>query len=187
MTRMLIATIAIAATGLAMPAAAQEAEPPVNQVIVYGDQPCPTPTNEEIIVCVRQEDPYRIPTPLRQSESRENESYTQRVAADRDVGSTGPGTCNTVGPAGQTGCSAAEIQQAYEEKKNNSDVRFGQLIAEERAKRLSEIDESAALEQERVEALEAEYEARRKAEEAAAADAPGAEDSAPLPDPAAAN
>ncbi len=172
MTRTLIATLAIATAGigLASPALAQEAEPAVNSVIVYGDQECPVPTAEEIVVCVRQEDPYRIPKPLRQSESKQNEAWAQRVAANRDVGSTGVGSCTVIGPEGQTGCTAAIIEQAYAEKATGSDVRMGQLVAEARAARLAEIDEDAAAAQARVESIEAEYEARRKAQEAAAAE-----------------
>lgn len=170
MTRILPASIALAAIVFAAPAAAQDADAPVNQVIVYGDQPCPPSTDEQIVVCVRQEDPFRIPAPLRQSDSKENESWAQRVAANRDVGDTGVGSCNTVGPAGQTGCAVQEIDQAYAEKANSSDVQMGKLVAEARAERLAEIDEDARAEQERVEAIEAEYEARRKAQEAAASE-----------------
>lgn len=173
MIRMLTATttLAIAGLGLAVPAAAQEGtEPTVNQVIVYGDQPCPEPTSDEIVVCVRQEDPYRIPPALRQSDDKENEAWAQRVAANRDVGSTGVGSCTVIGPEGQTGCTAAMIEQAYAEKTSGSDVQMGRLVAEARAARLAEIDEEAAAEQERVEAIEAEYEARRKAQEAGGAE-----------------
>jgi hypothetical protein len=52
------------------------------------------------------------------------------------------------------------INQAYAEKKQSSDVQFGKLIEEERAKRLKTIDTDAAAEQARVEQLEKEYEAR---------------------------
>ena len=184
MTRILIATLATAAAGLALsvPAAAQDKpEPKVNQVIVYGDRPCPATVNEdEIVVCVRQEDPYRIPSPLRKSDDKENEAWASRVAANRDVGSTGVGACNTVGPAGQTGCTAGQIEQAYAEKANSSDVEMGKLVAEARAERLSEIDEQAAAEQARVESIEADYEARRKAQEAGETPADGDA----LPDPA---
>lgn len=183
MTRTFIATLAMAAGGLALaaPAAAQDADVPVNQVIVYGDQPCPETTNDEIVVCVREEDPFRIPSPLRQSDSKANESWSSRVAANREVGDTGVGSCNTVGAAGQTGCTVSEIEQAYAEKANSSDVQMGRLVAEARAARLAEIDEDAAAEQARVEAIEAEYEARRRAQEAGETDA----DVEPLPDPSA--
>ncbi|WP_239805279.1 hypothetical protein [Croceicoccus hydrothermalis] len=174
---------AMTMAAFAMPAAAQDAaEPSVNQVIVYGDQPCPESTEQEITVCVRQEDPYRIPAPLRQSDSRKNESWNERVMANRDVGATGAQSCSTVGPGGYTGCEAERIEEAYAEKENASDVRFGQLIAEERARRLAEIDEDAAAEQERVEQLEQQYEARLRAEREAEGETSG-EMGDPLPNP----
>ncbi len=148
----------------ANPAAAQDAPSGerVNQVIVYGDQPCPEARDDsEIVVCVRQEDPYRVPQDLRQSDAPQNESWANRVAANADVGATGVGSCSTVGQEGQTGCQLDRIEQAYAEKENADSVRFGELIAEERARRLEAIDANAAAEQERVEALEREYEARR--------------------------
>ncbi len=154
------------------PAHAQDADGErVNQVIVYGDQPCPEATDDkEIIVCVRQEDPYRIPTDLRQSEDKANESWASRVEANADVGKTGVGSCNNVGAAGQSGCSLNEIDRAYAEKRNSDTVRMGQLIAEERARRLETIDADADAEQQRVEAYEDEYRARQQ--EAGAAPAP---------------
>jgi len=183
MTRSLtFALVATAGFGLAplSPAAAQDgAEPPVNQVIVYGDQECPPSTNEQIVVCVRQEDPYRIPSNLRTSDDKENESWAGRVAANREVGTTGVGSCTNVGPGSVSGCSLEEIEQAYAEKRNSSDVQMGRLVAEARAERLAEIDEEARLEQERVEMIESEYEARRAAQEADAAEA----EAGPLPDP----
>ena len=43
------------------------ADPRVNQLIIYGDDPCPQSTNEEIIVCARlpENDRYRIPPNVR--------------------------------------------------------------------------------------------------------------------------
>lgn len=161
-------TTAIAALAFtavwATPAAAQDAPngERVNQVIVYGDQPCPEARDDnEIVVCVRQEDPYRVPQDLRESGAPQNEAWANRVAANADVGATGVGSCSTVGQEGQTGCQVDIIEQAYAEKETADSVRFGELIAEERARRLEAIDADAADEQERVEALEREYEARR--------------------------
>lgn len=133
----------------------------VNQVIVYGDQPCPKPRdNSEIVVCVRQEDPYRVPQDLRRSTAPQNEAWANKVAANADVGSAGALSCSAVGAGGETGCTMDQIERAYAEKENADSVRFGELIAEERARRLESIDSDAAAEQARVEALEAEYETR---------------------------
>ena len=158
----IIASFAIACAW-ANPAVAQEATngERVNQVIVYGDQPCPEPRDDsEIVVCVRQEDPYRVPQDLRQSGAPQNEAWANRVAANADVGATGVGSCSAVGQEGMTGCTLNDIEQAYAEKETADSVRFGDLIAQERARRLESIDADAAAEQARVEALEQEYETR---------------------------
>ena len=172
----------LAATLVSAPAFAQDAEEPVvNQVIVYGDQACPVATGGEIVVCVRQEDPYRLPTPFRGGDSPANEAWSERVAANADVGDTGIGSCTTVGQGGQTGCTVEAIEEAYAEKANADTVRFGQIIAEERARRLSEIDETAAAEQARVEELERAYNARLE-REAAAEDTPADAEALPQPE-----
>ena len=142
----------------------------VNQLIIYGDDPCPASTGDEIIVCARKEEQerYRIPEILRQSDSPQNEAWNERVVAYETVGAFGAMSCSPSGYGGWTGCTQQLIDAAYKEREGGSDVRFSQLIEEERAKRLSTIDASAAAEQARVEELEKEYEARLKAERDAA-------------------
>ena len=82
-------------------------------------------------------------------------------------------SCSPSGAAGFTGCTQKMIDAAYEAREGGSAARFGQLIAEARAERLSTIDEDAAAEQERVEQIEREYmeriEREREAEVAAEA------------------
>lgn len=162
---------------LAVPAVAQEtagpAEPKVNMVIVYGDDKCPEATGEEIVVCPRmaEQERFRIPTILRQSSSPQNEAWNNKVLAYERVTKTGTMSCSAVGAGGWTGCAAKLINDAYAEKQTDESVRFGQLIAEERAKRLSTIDAEAAKTQTDVEVLEDQIEARRKAEDEAAAKA----------------
>lgn len=152
--------LAIAVAGLALPAAAQEAAgDKVNMVIVYGDDPCPRGTEGEIVVCARQDESerYRIPEDLRMSDDPANESWTKRVRSLEMVGDFGTMSCSPVGAGGFTGCTQQMINAAYADRRSGSSVRFGQLIAEARAERLSTINEDAAAEQERVEALEREY------------------------------
>lgn len=176
MIRFFVSAAAFAMAPLAAaPALAQDDSEKVNQVIVYGDQPCPEAVGTEIVVCVRQEDPYRIPSPLRKSEAPQNEAWAQKVEANASVGATGVGSCSTVGQSGQTGCGINEIERAYAEKEQADGVRMGVLIAEERAKRLSEIDAAAAAEQARVEQIEREYNARINGEPAPAPVATDAE------------
>ena len=174
----------IAAPALAQDAAAPAAAPAekINQLIVYGDDPCPQSSPEEITVCARKDESerYRIPEVLRgDPDNPRNEPWTDRVEAYETVGAAGIASCSPVGVGGATGCMQKLIDAAYAERRGGSDTRFGQLIEAERAKRLSTIDEEAAATQARVEQLEREYDAK-VARERAAEDAAT---NAPLPQP----
>ncbi|OYU36622.1 hypothetical protein [Novosphingobium sp. PASSN1] len=168
-----------------LPAAVQAQENPaekINQLIVYGDDPCPASTDGAITVCARkdEEERFRIPKPLRDNPNASvNQGWTQRVKAYETVGATGVNSCSPIGAGGATGCMAQLINSAYSEKKQASDVQFGKLIEEERARRLQTIDADTAAEQARVEVLEKEYEARLKRERDAEAAPPTAATSAP--------
>lgn len=186
MTRLytaLAAPFALAAAFAASPAVAQDqAGDRVNQVIIYGDDECPESTGNTITVCARldESERYRIPPRLRQSSSPENTSWTQRVQSLEAVGDFGPLSCTPTGAGAELGCTLQMIERAYAERASSSDIRFAELIAEERAERLSTIDVDAALYQQRVEELEeAELERRRQAQ---GAPLPGEEDNAPLPE-----
>ena len=173
-----LAVSAAAAAG-ASPAAAQEnAGDKVNQLIVYGDDPCPQSTGEEITVCARkaEEERYRIPEPLRGIDKPQNESWTQRVLAYETVGANGINSCSPVGAGGEYGCTQKLINAAYAERKSGSDVKFGQMISDARQERLSTIDQEAAEEQGRVEQLEKEFYERDAAERAAGSGDPVSQD-----------
>lgn len=152
---------ALAAMALASaPAQAQQGpEEKYNQLIVYGDDPCPESTGDEIIVCARLDEGerFRIPQILRDSDAPENTAWTERVRELETVGAFGTLSCTPTGPGGALGCTQKLIDQAYAEKRTSTDVRFSQLIEEERAKRLATIDEEAAETQARVEQIEKEY------------------------------
>ena len=178
----------------AMPAAAQEAtvDEKVNMVIVYGDDDCPPSTDQEIVVCARQAESerYRIPETLRFSEDPANSAWARRVERLEMVGAFGTMSCSPAGAGGFSGCTQQMIDAAYADKKEGSDVRFGQLIAQAREDRLSTIDGEAAAEQERVEQIEREYMQRLERdrdaptpEEAAAAPLPTPQTTAPAPTP----
>lgn len=161
MTRFLALTAL--ATGLALaapPAAAQEqAGDKVNTVIIYGQDACPKSTGNEITVCARldESERYRIPENLRGSDSPQNESWTNKVQSYETVGAFGPLSCTPFGAGGELGCTAKMINDAYAEKRQGSDVKFGQLIAQARSERLSTIDQESAATQARVEQAEKEY------------------------------
>ncbi|MCB2051111.1 MAG: hypothetical protein KDE63_06750 [Novosphingobium sp.] len=160
-----------AALVLAGPAMAQDADYRVNQLIIYGDDECPASSGDEITVCARKDEGerYRIPEDLRKSDDPANNSWTDRVEAYETVGASGTLSCSPTGLGGWSGCQQELLKAAYGEKGEAASIRFGELIAQERAKRLSTIDEDAADEQSRVEVLEKEYEARKAAEAEAAA------------------
>lgn len=167
-------TVIPAALLAAAPAAAQDAGERVNQLIVYGNDPCPASKGDEITVCARKQESerFRIPEPLRGSQSPQNDAWNNRVLAYETVGATGTLSCSPVGAGGSTGCTQKLIEAAYAEKRETSDVRFSELIAAEREKRLSTIDTEATETQKRVEELERQYEEKRKREEGVAAGTP---------------
>lgn len=169
-----------------LPVAAQDsAREKINQLIVYGDDPCPASNDGSITVCARKDEAerFRIPAPLRENPNAAvNQGWTQRVKAYETAGAFGVNSCSPVGAGGATGCMAQLINSAYAEKKQASDVQFGKLIEAERAKRTQSIDADTAAEQARVEVLEKEYEARLKRERDGETNppAPSSAPSAPL-------
>ena len=160
----------------AAPASAQGVDEKVNQLIVYGDDACPPSTGNEITVCARkgESERYRIPEPLRESISPQNDAWTNRVIAYETIGANGPMSCSPVGSGGFTGCVGKLIDTAYAERKLDPNIRFSQLIADERARRLATIDSDAAETQARVEQIEREYAARQRALQDPASEQPAA-------------
>jgi len=162
------------ALGAAPALAQEEGGDRVNTLIIYGDDECPKSEGNEIVVCARLDEGerYRIPERLRQSGDPANESWAEKVQAYETVGDFGPMSCSPVGAGGALGCTAKMIEAAYAERARSSDVRFSLLIEEERAERLSTIDEEAADTQARVEELERQYDERmRRAQEGDETDA----------------
>lgn len=159
---------ALSVLALAAPAQAQvTAEPKVNQLIVFGEDPCPASEEDTITVCARkaESERYRIPEELRESLSPQNDAWNNKVLAYERVNRTGTLSCTPTGAGGWTGCSGQLIDQAYAEKQSAPELRFSELIAAEREKRLSTIDVDASETQKRVEKLEEEVLERQKAAE----------------------
>ena len=165
---MMLRTISLGAlafsAGLTAPVVAQDADTSVNLVYITPDETCPESTAEVITVCGVLEEQYRIPSPLRQSQSPENTAWAERVSEFQYVTAEGINSCSPVGTGGSTGCTQELIRKAYADRANSADVRFGQLIEEARSERLSTIDVDAAAEQERVEQIEREYNERLERE-----------------------
>jgi hypothetical protein len=114
-----VAAAALALGFAAAPALAQTAaNDRVNEIIVYGTDPCPRSTDDEVVVCKRvgEEERYRIPERLREGGTlQERTAWAKKVRSIERVGRTGPQSCSPVGPAGYTGCMEQMIRDAREE------------------------------------------------------------------------
>ena len=118
--------LTLAATGLALalpalvvpaPAIAQDR---VSEIIVYGTDPCPRSTDDNVVVCARkpESERFRIPERLRNSGPRQTrESWANKAIAFETYGKTGINSCSAVGPAGFTGCTQQLINQAFKERR----------------------------------------------------------------------
>lgn len=122
-------------------AAVQPGDERINQLVIYGDEACPPSTDQEIVVCIRYEDPYRIPKDLRSDPNDpKKEAWFVRAKAYEYVAASGIGSCSATGFAGFTGCGIRDINAAALEKAADPGLAFGRLIAEARQKRLAGID-----------------------------------------------
>jgi hypothetical protein len=119
MTKLMLTLTAGAAAigGLAVlpaPAAAQA----TNEVIVYGNDPCPRSTDSTVYVCTRRPENqrYRIPETLRESGTRQQrQAWANKSRQIMTAGATGIGSCSAVGPGGSSGCLIQEIRRAKQE------------------------------------------------------------------------
>ena len=141
---------ALALTAFSAPAAAQSPAASgerINQLIVYGDDPCPASTDEEITVCVRKPDDerFRIPEPLRGDPNDPgNQAWATRATELQYVGRSGIGSCSPVGAGGATGCFNDLVRQARAERAGRDSENWNRLIEEARKERLGRIDADAA-------------------------------------------
>jgi len=118
---------------LAAPAAAREGdslaqsgEPPQRTSVLYtfGDEPCPKPQGDEIVVCAQQpeSDRYRVPRELREElkddASAGGGSWASAVEGyDTIARATRPDSCSPVGSYGFTGCAALALRQWFEARR----------------------------------------------------------------------
>ena len=102
----------------AAPALAQQTR--VSEIIVYGTDPCPRSTDDEVVVCARKPEGerYRIPERFRSPGSRQSrQAWARNAKSFETVGATGINSCSAVGPGGHTGCLQQIINQAREERR----------------------------------------------------------------------
>jgi hypothetical protein len=123
------AALAIPALFAPAPAIAQNSR--ISEIIVYGTDPCPRSTDDEVVVCARkpESERFRIPERYRQSGPRQTrESWANKAIAFETYGRTGINSCSPVGPAGFTGCTQQLINQAFKER--NEQATEGEVPAE---------------------------------------------------------
>jgi hypothetical protein len=116
------ATAAIGAFAIPAPATAQQNA--IAEIIVFGNDPCPRSTDDQVVVCARrpESERYRIPPNMRQSGTpQQMQSWAVRSKSLETVGSTGINSCSPVGPAGYTGCLERVIKEARGERKKQAD------------------------------------------------------------------
>jgi len=130
----------------------------VNQLIIYGSDPCPQSQDpNEVTVCARlpEDDRYRLPPNLRENPNDPGrQSWANRAIELSYVGRTGANSCSTTGAGGFTGCLGSLINQARAERRDNDDVNWARLIEEARQERLSRIDDEARAAEEEAQAEE---------------------------------
>jgi hypothetical protein len=127
MTRLMITLASTAAlaggfAALSAPAAAQQGN--VAEIVVYGSDPCPRSTDDQVVVCARRPEAerYRIPEKLRPSGTRQQtEAWAQKSRVLETVGDTGTNSCSTVGPGGFTGCLTQVIKEARTQRRQQAE------------------------------------------------------------------
>ncbi len=110
-----------AAAQVQPPADGAEAGRRISHVIIYGNDPCPRSTDENIVVCARrpENDRFRIPEFLRERpSSSENESWAAGAQQLEMVGRTGIQSCSAVGPGGSTGCWSEMVRRWRDNRRN---------------------------------------------------------------------
>jgi len=121
-------SFSIAAASLALPAIVAPAPvlaqgTRVSEIIVYGTDPCPRSTDDEVVVCARKPEAerYRIPERYRQGGSPQSrEAWASKAIAFETVMGNGLNSCSPVGPAGFTGCQQQLINQAFRERQEEA-------------------------------------------------------------------
>ena len=114
-------TLAGGYAAFATPAAAQSS---VAEIIVYGNDPCPRSTDDQVVVCARRPETerYRIPERYRPSGPPQvSQSWAAKSKVLETVGDTGTNSCSPVGPGGYTGCLTQVIRQAREQRKQQAE------------------------------------------------------------------
>lgn len=126
MTRLTITMTAAAALagGLAVLPAPAAAQNSVAEIIVYGADPCPRSTDDQVVVCARrpESERYRIPEKYRPGGPTQlGQAWANKAKVLETVGDTGTYSCSPVGPGGYTGCLTQVVRQAREQRRQQAE------------------------------------------------------------------
>jgi|SRR6185295_3065259 len=124
LTIILTATAALAGAAVLPAVAVAQPADSISEVIVFGNDPCPRGSNNEVVVCARKPEAerFRIPEKLRSGGPRQSrDAWANRAKSLETVGSTGTFSCSPVGPSGYTGCLTQVINQARRERREQSE------------------------------------------------------------------
>ena len=113
------ALLALAAAPIgAYAAPASPAEPPtrIATLVIFGDDPCPRSTEDEVVVCARQPESerYRIPKQFRgrQYNAARDGAWAGTAKVLEYISREGlPDSCSPIGSNGQTGCFRKFLEQ----------------------------------------------------------------------------
>ncbi len=133
---LILAAIVLPVTAHAQVGPVENPPPRTRSVIVYGDDPCPSSSNDEIVVCARQPEGerYRIPKRFRGQKAAAapaGNSWANKAASTEDASRMAagvPNTCSAVGTGGQSGCflqfqtQAAQARRQAAQDKASSDI-----------------------------------------------------------------
>ena len=127
MTKLMI-TLAASVTAVAgfavLPASASAQSGNVAEIIVYGNDPCPRSTDDQVVVCARRPEAerYRIPEKLRSGgPPQTREAWANKAKVLETVGDTGTFSCSPVGPGGYTGCLTQVVRQARDQRRQQAE------------------------------------------------------------------
>lgn len=117
----------------AVPVSASK-EPDRYQILtVYGGDPCPRSSAEEVVVCARmpESERYRIPKKLREKRSASGPAsvaWNQKVQALEYVSRIGtPNSCSPVGSGGATGCFQKFMREARDQRAADEAEKAGEF------------------------------------------------------------
>ena len=120
----LVSITALAGGFAALPApAVAQQQNSVAEIIVFGSDPCPRSTDDQIVICRRVPESYRyrLPESYRPTSPQESDSWANRAKVLETVGDTGTFSCSPVGPGGYTGCLTQVIKQARSQRRQQAE------------------------------------------------------------------